>query len=71
MNRKDENTTNWFLHNQTKFIGVDQKELNELKIAYEQAVISGESEFTFKGRSWYRDYAKYAIMYMEDVMEES
>ena len=52
MNHKDENTTNWFLHNQTKFIGVDQKELNELKIAYEQAVISGESEFTFKGRSW-------------------
>ena len=51
-------------------INIDQKKLIELKAAYNQAVISGESEFKFQGHSWHRDYAKYVIEYLDDRFKQ-
>ena len=48
----------------------DPKKLIELKAAHDQAVTSGESEFTFQGDSWHIDFAKYLIEYLEDRFKQ-
>tara|TARA_R100000808_G_scaffold5759_1_gene17384 strand:+ start:2317 stop:2511 length:195 start_codon:yes stop_codon:yes gene_type:complete len=45
-------------------------DLIELKAAHDQAVISGESEFSSLGHVWHVGYAKYVIEYLEDRFKQ-
>lgn len=37
-----------------------------LKKAYQKAIDTSEAQFTFNGKAWVTDYAKYVIEYLDE-----
>jgi len=47
-----------------------REKLAQFKNAYSDAVKDGKTEFTFEKHSFYAPYARYLIMYLEDVLKD-